>query len=141
MPQNLETPSPLLGEDAFGYYQTFSKNIVDFLDAHGTEVTLPKLQGIRCWIIILNDGAHLHVYAETIAEQSATCDQCRIIGKRTHHIRYVFHHLLPNLVDHFLITGTFVSFAGWGTHPVSSVRYHFIVPAEVSTGYLQSIPC
>lgn len=101
-----ETP-PLLAEEALRYYQTFSKNISDFLDTHGIEVTLPKgaLQGIKCWFVILSDGAHLHVYAETISEQSATCDQCRIIG--------------------------------WGTHPVSSARYHFIIPAETGPDSLQ----
>jgi hypothetical protein len=122
---------PLLGEEAFSYYQTFSKNICDFLNAHGTEVSLPKLQGIRCWFVILSDGAHLHVYAETISDQSATCDQCRIIGKRATSFRQPFDWLLPILGDHFLIILNLFN-AGWGTHPVSSVRYHFIIPAEVS---------
>lgn len=96
-------PPPLLGEEAFGYYQTFSKNISDFLNASGTEVSVPKLQGIRCWFVNLSDGAHLHVYAETITEQSAACDQCRIIGKRTRLFRQLFDQLCPILVDHFLI--------------------------------------
>jgi len=126
---------PLLGEEAFGYYQTFSKNISDFLNARGIEVTLPKgaLQGIKCWFVTLSDDTHLHVYAETISEQSATCDQCRIIGKRDctflRVIRSVAAHFRRSLIDQ----PTIVSFAGWGTHPVSSVRYHFIIPAEVST--------
>lgn len=99
-----ETP-PLLAEEALKYYQTFSKNISDFLDTHGIEVTLPKgaLQGIKCWFVILSDGAHLHVYAETISEQSATCDQCRIIGKRASYFRELFDQLQSILGDHFLI--------------------------------------
>jgi len=96
--------TPLLGKEAFGYYQTFSKNISDFLNVHGTEVTLPKgaLQGIRCWFVSLSDDAHLHVYAETISEQSATCDQCRIIGKQAKLFRGLFQ-LQPILCDHLLI--------------------------------------
>ena len=89
MSRTLETPL-LLGEDAFGYYQTFSRKISDFLREEGTEVTHPKLQGIKCWFVNLSDGARLHVYAETIAEHAAICDQCRIIGKRKHLFRYFF---------------------------------------------------
>jgi hypothetical protein len=99
-----ETP-PLLGQDAFGYYQTFSKNISDFLLAHGIEISLPKgvLQGIKCWFVKLSDGTHLHVYAEATSEQNAACDQCRIIGKLASLFREIFHQLQPILGDHILI--------------------------------------
>ena len=73
-------PKPLLGLEAFGYWKSFSKNILDFLAAQGTEVQLPELPSIRCWFVILSDGARLHIYAEQVSEESATCDQCRIIG-------------------------------------------------------------
>jgi hypothetical protein len=122
-----ESP-PLLGEDAFGYYQTFSKNISDFLSAHGSEVALPKgaLQGIRCWFINLSDGAHLHVYAETVSEQNATCDQCRIIGTRASVFREVFDQLQPILGDHILIMSHlfFLCRLGYSSSEQRSLPFH-----------------
>ena len=71
---------PLLSPEAFGFNQSFSVNIKDFLASSGVAVPLPNLPHIECWFIPLNDGAHLHVYAEQINTQNASCDQCRIIG-------------------------------------------------------------
>ncbi len=80
------SPPPLLSPEAFGYWRSFSRNILDFLETRGTEVQLPNLPSIRCWFVALDDGTRLHVYAETIVPGNSSCDQCRIIGTSFPHL-------------------------------------------------------
>ena len=75
----------LLSPEAFGYYESFSRNISNFLATRGQEVQLSELPKIKCWLVPLSDGAHLHIYAEQIYEGNSSCDQCRIIG--TQHLK------------------------------------------------------
>jgi hypothetical protein len=87
----------LLGPEVFGYDGPFNKNILNFVRRHGVEVTIPA--GIKCWFITLRDGTRMHVYAETVGDANATCDQCRIMGT---YITYLRATHLPWLRQRYL---------------------------------------
>lgn len=75
----VQMQEPLLEPSSFSYWNSFQINLDEFLEQHGTSLTLPR--GLKCWFITLRDGTRLHVYAEQIGEHNCICDQCRIIGK------------------------------------------------------------
>lgn len=110
-------------------YGSFRNNFFTFVHNQGSEVPLP-LPSVRCWLVALPDGAFLHLYEEEADESHASCDQCRIIGE------FVQARRSPLLHRGTWGCESLPSFhgvpAGWGNHPVSRKRYHFIVPAEVS---------
>lgn len=76
---NLPSDEALLPPEDCIFYDSFQRNIVDFVNASGKEVQLP-IDLLRCWFVSLNDGTHLHIYAETMSKENYSCDQCRIIG-------------------------------------------------------------
>lgn len=70
--------APLLDFSSFEYYDSFHKNVQNFLLTRGAGFSLPG--GLKGWLIPLICGGHLHVYEEQIGESNCICDQCRIIG-------------------------------------------------------------
>jgi hypothetical protein len=61
------------------YYDRFNNNVLTFVEVHGQKVAIP-LEYAQCWLVSLADGSSLQVYEEHVHHESATCDQCRIIG-------------------------------------------------------------
>jgi hypothetical protein len=130
--------SPALLEEVAlpGEPSSFQANILAYLSQHQEY----KLAGVRFFLIKLSDDSLLHVYEESVNEESAICDHCRIIGERRQgHGRVdgwacrIGVALQANelLANSLICAATTV---GWGHHPVSAKKYHFIVPAEVRVG-------
>eukprot|EP00898_Chlorokybus_atmophyticus_P005645 jgi/Chlat1/6081/Chrsp4S06352 len=80
--------------------------------------------GLQCWRVVVDDaaGVEVLVYKEDLTE--AVEDDRRRKGNLLAAMALSSHHSRPLHCDHCKVMG-------WGDHPVTAFRYHFIIPNPV----------